>query len=770
MVGAEAMTQARTLDLAHRIAAALDLAERKVAATLALLDDGATVPFLARYRKEQTGGLDEVEIAAIQDHAVALRELDARRAAILASIDEQGKLTPALRARIEAAATKTELEDLYLPYRPKRRTRATAAREAGYEPLADLIWAQGDRLEDAADAIAARYGEPAAAWQGARDIVAERVAEDAGVRAALREQAIGQGVLRAKKARSSKASPEAIAKFADYVDHAEPVAKAPSHRVLALNRAEAEKVLSISLEVDRERALGQVRHRVVRNPRAPLAGQLEVALVDGYDRLLEPAIDGDVRRQLTAAADAEAIRVFAANLRELLMAPPLGAKRVLALDPGFRTGCKLVALDETGALVAEGVIYPHEPHAREAEARRAVGELARHHRADAIAIGNGTAGRETLAFVRAMKAAGELPADCAVVSVNESGASIYSASAIAREEFPDKDVTVRGAVSIGRRLQDPLAELVKLDPKSIGVGQYQHDVDQPALKRALDGVVERCVNQVGVEVNTASASLLAYVAGIGPAIAKNIVARRDQEGPFRSRAELKQVPRLGAKAFEQAAGFLRVRGGRHPLDASAVHPESYGVVERMAKDLGIGVAELVANREAIARIDLARYVDDRVGEPTLRDIVAELEKPGRDPREQFEEVAFRDDVTEIEHLREGMVLEGVVTNVTGFGAFVDIGVHQDGLVHVSQLAHKFVKDPAEVVKVGDRIKAKVVSIDLPRRRIGLSIKQATEPPDGGRRGRGPGGPGGGRGAPGKAGAPGGQSAPGPFNAVRFRKQ
>ncbi len=511
-------------------------------------------------------------------------------------------------------------------------------------------------------------------------------------------------------------------KYRDYFDYEEPVARIPSHRTLALRRAEKEGFLRVALEVDVDPALAAIRSRVVRNPRSPLAGHLDAAIVDGYERLLRPSIEADVRLVLKERADAEAIRVFAENLRHVLLAPPLGGRRVLAIDPGVRTGCKVVVLDGKGDLVADTVVYPQ----RGAEAaRRTLAELAARWKIEAVAVGNGTAGRETHELVRAMKKDGALAPDVLIVLVNESGASVYSASEVAREELPDKDVTVRGSVSIGRRLQDPLAELVKVDPKAIGVGQYQHDVSQTALQKALDGVVESCVNQVGVEVNTASARLLSYVSGIGATLAKNIVAHRAANGPFAARAELRAVPRLGPKAFEQAAGFLRIRGANNPLDASAVHPESYGIVERMAGDLGVDVAGLVGNAGLVRGIDLQRYVTGSVGEPTLRDILAELEKPGRDPRAQLEEAGFSDDITELEHLRAGMVLAGVVTNVTAFGAFVDIGVHQDGLVHVSELANRFVKDPAEVVKTGDHVKVRVLQVDAARRRIGLSMKQAS---------------------------------------------
>jgi uncharacterized protein len=704
------------LDVTGIVAEELKLPAASVARTLELIAGGATVPFMARYRKEVTGGLDEVQLGAIKQRAEELAELGSRRTTVIESIAGQGKLTDDLLGRLLATTSRTELEDLYLPYKPKRRTRAMIARERGLEPLADILWAQA-ALPGSREAVAAPFvsaekevADVEAAWAGARDIVAERIADSADARAALRAQALADGGMRSQQAGDADSAgndPERM-KFKDYFDFHEPVAKLPSHRILALRRGEKEGFLRLKLEVDRDAAVSKLRGMFVTSPRAPLARDFDAALTDGYDRLLEPSIAVDVRVALKERADLEAIRVFAENLRHLLLAAPLGGKRMLALDPGFRTGCKTVALDETGKLLEHGVIYPHEPQRQVDAARREVARLVLKHELEAVAIGNGTAGRETETFVRAMKKEGQLPEGMLIVSVNESGASIYSASEIAREELPDQDVTVRGAVSIGRRLQDPLAELVKIDPQSIGVGQYQHDVNQVNLGKALDGVVESCVNAVGVEVNTASAKLLAYVSGVGPTLAKNIVEHRAQNGPFKRRADLKKVPRLGPKAFEQAAGFLRVRGAANPLDASAVHPESYDLVERMAKDLGVGVSALVGNASLARNIDIRRYVDDRRGEPTLRDIVSELEKPGRDPRKSFEQAGFREDVTEIEHLQDGMVLEGLVTNVTAFGAFVDVGVHQDGLVHVSELAHKFVKDPGEVVKVGDRVKVRVL--------------------------------------------------------------
>jgi uncharacterized protein len=744
------------LDRAAIIAEELKLPVPAVTRTLGLIGEGATVPFMARYRKEVTGGMDEVQLQAVKDRVEDLGELEARRQTVVESIAAQGKLTEELLHKILGTRSKTVLEDLYLPYRPKRRTRAMIARERGLEPLAEILWAQETRPAGSRDALARPFvseekgvADEEAAWAGARDIVAERISDTAEARAALRALSLEQGVLRAQAVGEGN-EPERL-KYKDYFEFAEPAARLPSHRTLALRRGEKEGFLRVDLEVDREGCLDRLRRLFVRSPRAPLARDFELALVDAYDRLLGPSIDIDVRMVLKERAEAEAIRVFAENLRHLLLASPLGGKRVLALDPGFRTGCKVVVLDGTGTLLAHTVVYPHEPQRQVEPARRELAALAARHAVEAVSIGNGTAGRETEALVRGMKKDGLLPAGCLVVSVNESGASVYSASEIAREELPGQDVTVRGAVSIGRRLQDPLAELVKIDPKSIGVGQYQHDVNQALLGKALDGVVQSCVNGVGVEVNTASPRLLAYVSGIGPTLAKNIVEHRAAHGPFRSRSDLRKVPRLGPKAFEQAAGFLRVRDAVNPLDGSAVHPESYDVVERMAGDLKVPVAALVGKPELLRRIDINRYVDERRGEPTLRDIVKELEKPGRDPRAAFEETQFREDVTEMSHLQAGMVLSGVVTNVTAFGAFVDIGVHQDGLVHISELAQRFVKDPAEVVKVQDRVKVRVLSVDMPRKRIALSIKQAS--------------------APAPAPDPEGPTPPksAPFNSVRFRR-
>jgi uncharacterized protein len=720
------------LDKAAIIADELKLPTANVVKVLALVAEGATVPFMARYRKEVSGGMDEVQLLAIKDRVEDLGELEARRKTVLDSIASQGKLTDALFARIAGTLSKTELEDLYLPYKPKRRTRAMIARERGLEPLADLLWAQDEKLSGTRDAAAAGFvsaekevPDVEAAWAGARDIVAERIAESADARALLRQLALSDGVMKSQAVGEGN-EPERM-KFKDYFEFDEPAAKLPSHRILALRRGEKEGFLRLELSADRDAAIDRLRGLFVKPGNVALGRDFDVALVDAHDRLLRTSIELDVRLALKERADGEAIRVFGENLRHLLLSSPLGGKRVLALDPGFRTGVKVVVLDETGKLLENGVIYPHEPQRQLDAARRELAQLITRHKIEAVAIGNGTAGRETETVVRNLKKDGLAPDSLSIVAVNESGASVYSASEIAREEFPDQDITVRGAVSIGRRLQDPLAELVKIDPKSIGVGQYQHDVNQTLLSKALDGVVESCVNAVGVEVNTASAKLLAYVSGIGATLAKNIVEHRAAHGPFRSRRDLKGVTRLGPKAFEQAAGFLRVRGSENPLDGSAVHPESYDVVERMAGDLGVPVARLVGNTELVRKIDIKKYVDGTRGEPTLRDIVGELEKPGRDPRQSFEETKFREDVTEIAHLQEDMVLDGIVTNVTAFGAFVDVGVHQDGLVHVSELAHKFVKDPGEVVKVGDRVKVRVLKVEKDRKRIALSIKQATAP-------------------------------------------
>jgi uncharacterized protein len=701
-----------------KIAQELQISPRQVEATLALLDEGATIPFIARYRKEATGSLDEVAIAAIRDRAEQLRELDKRRETVLKTIEEQGKLTPELRRLIEQAETMAVLEDIYLPYKPKRRTRATIAREKGLEPLADLLLAQdADDLE----ALARQFVDAGkgvedfqAALAGARDIIAEKVNEDPEARQRVRLLFEREGVFACKVIPGKEQEGQ---KFRDYFEWSEPLAKAPSHRILAMRRAEKEGVVSLDCAPPEEEALHGLNRLFVKGG-GPASEQVELAVKDGYKRLLKPSMETELRLATKKRADEEAIRVFAENLRHLLLASPLGQQRVLAIDPGFRTGCKVVCLGEQGDLLHYEAIFPHEPQRQTASAGATIRHLCQQHGIQAIAIGNGTASRETESFVKAIG----LPASIAVVMVNESGASIYSASAVAREEFPDHDITVRGAVSIGRRLMDPLAELVKLDPKSIGVGQYQHDVDQPALKRGLDDVVESCVNSVGVEVNTASKELLTYVSGLGATLAKNIVEYRQANGPFASRMALKKVPRLGDKAFEQAAGFLRIRQAANPLDASAVHPESYPIVEQMAKDLGCRVADLMADEALRRKIDLKRYVTDTVGLPTLTDILKELAKPGRDPREQFEAFQFAEGIDSIGHLKPGMKLPGIVTNITDFGAFVDVGVHQDGLVHISQMSDRRIKHPSEVLKVQQRVEVTVVEVDAARKRISLSLK------------------------------------------------
>lgn len=708
---------------ARRIAQELGLAVGRAAAVVGLLDGGATVPFIARYRKEATGEMDEVQIAAVRDRLEQLRELDARRASILKSLAENGHLSPALKAAVEKAGTPTELEDLYAPYKPKRRTRATAARERGLEPLADFVFGNqdADPAAEAAKFVSEEKGVPdaAAALAGARDIIAERVSEDKDARASCRELFEKTAVLSSAVIRGKE---EEGAKFRDYFEWKEPLAAAPSHRVLAIRRGEKEGFLFFRITVDEDAAVSRLERLFVRG-NGGCGNAVREAVRDAWKRLLGPSLETEARLKSKEKADEEAIRVFAANAVELLMAPALGQKSVLALDPGFCTGCKLVVLDAQGKLLHHEVVFPTAGSPRQREdAGTRLRVLCSQFKVQAIAIGNGTASRETELFVRECG----LPADVPVVVVNESGASIYSASEAAREEFPNEDITVRGAVSIGRRLMDPLAELVKIDPKSIGVGQYQHDVNQAALKRALDDTVVSCVNRVGVEVNTASKQLLSYVSGLNAGIAAEIVAYRDAHGAFRSRGELKRVPRLGEKTFEQCAGFLRIRGGEHPLDASAVHPERYALVERMAKDLGADVSALLADGRLRSRIRPEKYVSEDAGLPTLRDILGELEKPGRDPREKFEAFSFKEGVREISDLKEGMRLPGIVTNVTAFGAFVDVGVHQDGLVHVSQLSDRFVSNPADVVKVGQRVSVVVTEVDAARSRIGLSMKTRPE--------------------------------------------
>ncbi len=712
-----------------RLAQELNLKVHQVASTAQLLKEGATVPFIARYRKEATGELDEVQVTAIRDRLEQMAQVDERRAAIVASLKERNLLTPELEQALGAADTLTRLEDIYLPFRPKKRTRATIAKEKGLDPLAELLWAQ-DPATDALAAAQAHVGREFTlddgkntkgkiesaddALAGARDILAERISDDATAREKLRGVFRTSAVISSKVMFGKEGDPEA-AKFKDYFDWSEPFAKAPSHRVLAMRRGEKESFVIMRITLPDELAgLAEIEPVFVKN-KSSCGEQVRLAVADAFKRLLAPAIETEMRLESKKRADEAAIKVFASNLRELLLASPLGQKAVMAIDPGFRTGCKVVLLDRQGKLLHNDVVYP-DRHAEKAK-EKLLGFVKFFH-VEAVAIGNGTAGRETEAFVRALG----LPAGITVVMVNESGASIYSASEVAREEFPDHDLTVRGSVSIGRRLMDPLAELVKLDPKSIGVGQYQHDVDQAALKRSLDDTVVSSVNGVGVELNTASKQLLSYVSGLNSTTAAAIVARRNEKGAFKSRAELLEVPRLGPKAFEQAAGFLRIRAAAHPLDASAVHPERYALVEKMAADLGATVADLMHDEKLRNRIKLESYATSDVGLPTLKDIMAELAKPGRDPREKFEAFSFQEGVNKPEDLKPGMKLPGIVTNVTAFGAFVDIGVHQDGLVHVSQLADNFVKDPAEIVKPQQKVMVTVTEIDLARKRIALSMR------------------------------------------------
>lgn len=714
---------------AKTVAGELGLPGRGVEAVLALLDEGSTVPFIARYRKERTGSLDEVQIRTIQERTAYLRDLDERRQTILKSIDEQGKLTDSLRQAILACDTKQRLEDLYLPYKPKRRTKATIARERGLEPLALRILEQPDHGEPAQEAKAyvdadQEVASVQEALAGARDIVIEGIAENAEVRALVREAFASQGVVRTEVAPDKD---KERTRFEDYYDYSEPVAKIPGHRILAIRRGETEGVLRARVLIDDGPLHPRVEKIVGLRPQSPFAGELRTSVSEAVRKKATLSVETDVRVDMKLRADQEAVEVFADNLGNLLMAAPLGGKTTVAIDPGLRTGCKCVALDRTGKFLDQVTVYPARGQEAANQARQQLLAFFGQHQPYAIAIGNGTGGREIEQLVRETLKE-EAIKDVIVVQVSEAGASVYSASDVAREEFPDLDVTVRGAVSIGRRLQDPLAELVKIDPKSIGVGQYQHDVHQPLLKRKLGEVVESCVNKVGVELNTASAQLMSYVAGVGPGLAKKIVSRREQHGPFATRKALLDVPGLGSKTFEQAAGFLRVRESSNPLDRSAVHPECYGLVKRIATDMAVSLQQLVGSSELVRKIDVQRYLGDGIGEPTLRDIVAELEKPGRDPRKEFEPPRFRDDVNTLEDLKAGMKLEGVVTNVTDFGAFVDIGVHQDGLVHISQLADRFIKHPSDVVKVGDRLRVRVLEVDGERRRISLTARSSEEAP------------------------------------------
>ena len=712
-----------TPDLVPLVIARTNLPPSGVAAVIGLLDDSNTIPFVARYRKEATGGLDEVAIGAIQEALEAVVALEKRRSTIRAAIDEQGKLTADLERRLLAATDRAALEDLYLPYKRKRTTRASAARSRGLGPLARRILSQppdGRPEQEARRFVGGEVADVEAALAGARDIAAEEVAEHAGVRSRVRELTAEHGWLISKAV--GKKTEGQRTRFEDYYDFEQPIGRVPGHRYLAIERGEGEGVLRVKVDIDGDRMGAQIERVVGLRQRSPWAGQLRTAIADGYKRLLKPSIDKEVRASVRDRAAEEAATVFAANLRALLLSAPFGRRAVVGIDPGFRSGCKCAALDGTGRLLDHLTINPHASRDTRRAAEALVG-LVRRHRPDALAIGNGTAGRETLAFASsALRDAGLT--EVLVIPVNEAGASVYSASEVAREEFGDLDLTVRGAISIGRRLQDPLAELVKVDPKSIGVGQYQHDIPERLLAERLAAVVALCVNRVGVELNTASAQLLEHVAGIGPVLARRIVQRRDAEGAFASRRELMKVPGLGARTFEQAAGFLRIRSAANPLDDSAVHPERYPLVRQMAKDLGVATGALVGDPDLAAGIDLRRYVGDGVGEPTLRDILDELAQPGRDPRQAFEAPRFREDVNTVADLQPGMRLEGVVTNVTSFGAFVDVGVHQDGLVHVSKLADRFVRDPHEVVRAGQKVQVKVMEVDLERERISLSIRDA----------------------------------------------
>jgi uncharacterized protein len=703
---------------AATIASELGIRPQQVQATLSLLDDGATMPFIARYRKEATGSLDEVQVSAVRDRAGDLRQMDDRRGAMLSSLEERGLLTEELQRQLLGALTLVQMEDIYLPYRPKRRTRAMVAREKGLEGLADLLWTQGSRTDvRTAAAIYVDFErgveDEAAALAGARDIIAEWIREDEWARSATRTLFTSRGVIRS---RAAKGKEQEGAKYRDYFEFEELAWKAPSHRVLAILRGEQEGILSVQIGPEEEEGIASLSQHFVTGTSAA-SEQVELAVRDGYKRLLGPSMETETRNDLKRRADTTAINVFADNLRSLLLAPPLGQKRVLAIDPGFRTGCKVVCMDQQGALLHSDTLYFHMGVEQEKKEASRLAEMVSRYEIEAIAIGSGTAGRETEAVVRSLN----LPKSIAVVMVNESGASVYSASAIAREEFPDHDLTVRGAASIGRRLTDPLAELVKIDPKAIGVGQYQHDVDQDALAQRLNDVVVSCVNAVGADLNTSSPQLLACVSGLGPSLAKAIVRYREQKGVFRSRNDLLRVPRLGPKAFEQSAGFLRIRGGDNPLDGSGVHPESYGVVREMAKDLGCEVEEMMRDETKRAQVNVPAYVTDSVGLPTLKDIMEELAKPGRDPRDAFEVFSFSEEVRTIEDLRPGMELPGVVTNVTAFGAFVDVGVHGDGLVHISKLADRFVTDPNAVVSVGQHVLVTVLDVDLERKRVSLSM-------------------------------------------------
>lgn len=706
-------------EFSQMIAAELKLPAHRITNTLKLLQGGATIPFISRYRKEATGGLDEVQIGDIQTRYEKLCELSKRKETVLSTIEEQGKLTPELKARISACWNATELEDIYLPFKPKRKTRAEAARAKGLEPLALLLMMQKENnlAAKVRNFVKGEVKDEEDALKGARDILAEQISEDERSRNLMRNQFQRQALIQSKVVKGKEAE-EASAKYRDYFDFCEPLKKCSSHRLLALRRGESEGVLKVTIFPEDEDMCNERLQRLFVRANNECAHQVEEALTDAYKRLLKPAIETEFAALSKEKADEEAIRVFAENLRQLLLAPPLGQKRVMGIDPGFRTGCKVVCLDAQGTLLHNEAIYPHPPKSEYAQAARKIVKLVEQYKIEAIAIGNGTASRETEQFVTSQRYDREVQ----VFVVSEDGASIYSASKTAREEFPDYDVTVRGAVSIGRRLMDPLAELVKIDAKSIGVGQYQHDVDQTKLKASLDQTVESCVNLVGVNVNTASKHLLTYVSGLGPTLAQNIVDYRTENGPFESRRQLLKVPRMGAKAYEQCAGFLRIPQAKNPLDNSAVHPESYPIVEQMAKDLNCTVADLIKDKELHSKIDLKKYVTDTVGLPTLTDILQELDKPGRDPRQKIQVFEFDKNVRTLDDLQEGMELPGIVTNITNFGCFVDIGIKENGLVHVSQLADRFVSNPADVVRIHQHVRVKVMSIDHERKRIQLTMK------------------------------------------------
>lgn len=704
---------------AKMIGKALGLSERSVTNTLQLIDEGCTIPFISRYRKERTGNLDEVQITAISDAYDKLKEISKRKDTVVKTITEQGKMTDDLQRRIDACWDANELEDIYMPFKPKRRTKAQVAREQGLEPLSLILMMQRERNIEVAAQRFVKEGvkDVAAAIKGAQDIVAEMVSEDERSRQQVRSSFRREAIITSKVVKA-KADSEEAAKYSDYFDFSEPLRRCSSHRLLAMRRGENEGILRISISADDEVCLDKLKRQFVHGfgPCQALVGE---AVEDAYKRLLKPSIETEFANMSKEKADDEAIGVFAENLRQLLLSAPLGQKRVMGIDPGFRTGCKVVCLDAQGNLLHHEAIFPHPPVNKTSVAAHQVEQMVEKYNIEAIAIGNGTASRETTQFVKQL----QLGHDVKQFVVSEDGASVYSASKTARDEFPDEDVTVRGAVSIGRRLMDPLAELVKIDPKSIGVGQYQHDVDQSKLKKSLDQTVESCVNLVGVNLNTASQHLLTYVSGLGPTLAKNIVEYRKANGAFASRAQLKKVARLGPSAFEQCAGFLRIPGARNPLDNSAVHPESYHIVEQMAKDNHCTVAQLIGDAAKRKAVDIKKYVTDTVGMPTLTDIMVELEKPGRDPREQIEEFEFDKNVTSVDDLVAGMVLPGIVTNITNFGAFVDVGVHQDGLVHVSQLADRYVANPTQVVKLHQHVKVRVVEVDRKRNCISLSMKK-----------------------------------------------